>query len=149
MKSNKVKTAFRMIAGITVLQIVLLLYLTGIFRSRNGESSGIPDAVSSVRAGEKCSVTVVADREEIADEEAFAREVMRMCRENSFRSLRFSTDMGEVPKVFEIDVYLHREDMGECSPVFRIRAEREKGTDMSGAENQTADYQIRIMKNTD
>ena len=52
--------------------------------------------------------------------EAFAREVVRMCRENSFRSLRLSTDMAGWPEELDIKVYLRREDIGEKEPVMRI-----------------------------
>ena len=81
-------------AGAAVLLISLFLYLS----KRKGEwiidECGIPDAVSSISHGEKCCLTVVANSGQIRDKEAFAREVIRMCMENSFRSLRFSTDIG-------------------------------------------------------
>ena len=54
----------------------------------------------------------MANSGQIPDEEAFAREVIRMCMENSFRSLRFSTDIGDWPAVMEIDVYLQKKDVG-------------------------------------
>lgn len=131
-KSNKVKTKAVLTravltAGAAVLLISLFLYLAKRKGERIIDECGIPDAVSSISHGEKCSLTVVANSREIPDEEAFAREVIRMCMENSFRSLRFSTDLGDWPAVMEIDVYLQKKDVGRTPPVFRIRAESENG----------------------
>jgi hypothetical protein len=142
-KSNKMKPCAVLIAGFAALLFVFALSLSG-RGGRSGEECGIPDAVSSISDGEKCCLTVVANSSQISDEEAFAREVVRMCMENSFRSLRFSTDIGERPAVLEIDVYLQKKDVGEMPPVFRIRAES-KGTEgVYDSENQMERYQIFI-----
>ena len=108
------------------------------------DECGIPDAVSSISHGEKCCLTVVANSGQIPDKEAFAREVIRMCMENSFRSLRFSTDIGDWPAVLEIDVYLQKKDVGEEPPVFRIRAESERIESVYDSGNQLERYQIFI-----
>lgn len=148
-KSNKVKTKavlMRVVlaAGAAVLLISLFLYLV----KRKDEwiinECGIPDAVSSISDGEKCCLTVVANSGQIRDKEAFAREVVRMCTENSFRSLRFSTDIGGWPAVLEIDVYLQKKDVGEEPPVFRIRAESERIESVYDSGNQLERYQIFI-----
>ena len=130
-KSNKMKTKavlMRVVlaAGAAVLLISLFLYLVKRKDEWIIDECGIPDAVSSISDGEKCCLTVVANSGQIRDKEAFAREVVRMCTENSFRSLRFSTDIGGWPAVLEIDVYLQKKDVGEEPPVFRIRAESER-----------------------
>ena len=116
-KSNKVKTKAVLTravltAGAAVLLISLFLYLAKRKGERIIDECGIPDAVSSISDGEKCCLTVVANSGQIPDEEAFAREVIRMCMENSFRSLRFSTDIGGWPEELEIDVYLQKEGCG-------------------------------------
>lgn len=143
-KSNKVKTRAVLTAGVTALLFVLALYLIGRGRGWSVEDCGIPDAVSSISDGEKCCLTVVANSAQISDEEAFAREVIRMCMDNSFRSLRFSTDIGRLPEEIEIDVYLRKEDVGERTPVFRIRAEAKHGDSAGDTENQPEGYQIFI-----
>ena len=143
-KSNKVKTRAVLTAGVTALLFVLALYLIGRGRGWSVEDCGIPDAVSSISDGEKCCLTVVANSGEIPDEEAFARKVIRMCTENSFRSLRFSTDIGGWPEEMEIDVYLRKKDVGEEPPVFRIRAESEHGKSPDDTENQSERYRIFI-----
>ena len=101
--------------------LILLIFLLRINGDKGRELSGVPDAVGSTLSGGTCSLTVTANAEQIGDRETFAREVIRMCRENAFRSLRLSTDMGGWPEELDIKVYLRREDIGEKEPVMRIR----------------------------
>lgn len=148
-KSNKVKTKavlMRVVlaAGAAVLLISLFLYLVKRKDEWIIDECGIPDAVSSISDGEKCCLTVVANSGQIRDKEAFAREVIRMCMKNSFRSLRFSTDLGDWPAVMEIDVYLQKKDVGRTPPVFRIRAESENGGGGHNSGNRADCYRIFI-----
>ena len=148
-KSNKVKTKAVLTravltAGAAVLLISLFLYLAKRKGERIIDECGIPDAVSSISDGEKCCLTVVANSGQIRDKEAFAREVIKMCMENSFRSLRFSTDLGEWSAVMEIDVYLQKKDVGRTPPVFRIRAESENGGGGHNSGNRADCYRIFI-----
>ena len=91
--------------------------------------SGIPDAVSSVSSNNWQYLKVVANSSRIDDKEAFARKVIQMCRENSFHSIRFSTDINGYPKGVNITVYLNRKDLekGEavCEIEFRTEGYRE------------------------
>ena len=148
-KSNKVKTKavlMRVVlaAGAAVLLISLFLYLVKRKDEWIIDECGIPDAVSSISDGEKCCLTVVANSGQIPDKEACAREGIKMCMENSFRSLRFSTDIGGWPEELEIDVYLQKKDVGEEPPVFRIRAESERIESVYDSGNQLERYQIFI-----
>ena len=128
-KSNKTMTRLKrllILAGI----LILLIFLLRVYGHKDQELTGVPDAVSSTVSGGTCSLTVTANAERISDREAFAREVVRMCRENSFRSLRLSTDIAGWPERVYITVYLHREDAGKEQPVMRIPYEPAE----SGAE---------------
>ena len=40
------------------------------------------------------NITVVANREDIEDREAFARKLLQMYKDDSFHSTKFSTDRG-------------------------------------------------------
>ena len=100
--------------------LILLIFLFLVNGRKDQELTGVPDAVGSTLSGGTCSLTVTANADRIGDEETFAREVIRMCRENAFRSLRLSTDVGGWPEELDIKVYLWREDIGEKEPVMRI-----------------------------
>ena len=66
---------------------------------------------------------VIANADRIEDTEKFAWSVIQMCRENSFRSIRLSTDLYGYPERLEVNVYLHREEVNKVKPVLRIRYE--------------------------
>lgn len=86
------------------------------------EYSGIPDAVSSTTINNDYDLTVVANREKIDDKEEFSREVIHMCQDNSFHSIRFSTDIWGYPSGLDITVYLTNEDMEKRKkPAFKIK----------------------------
>ena len=106
--------------------IMLILGAVGVFRYGVQElekwkesHSGIPDAVSSMSSDNWQYLKVVA----------FARKVIQMCRENSFHSIRFSTDINGYPSGVDITVYLNRKDLekGEavCEIEFRTEGYRE------------------------
>lgn len=78
--------------------------------------SGIPDAVSSMRFNKDEHLVVVANSSEIKDKEAFARQVVHMCQEDSFGSMKLSS----MPARLEVTVYLQRDAIGENDPVCKI-----------------------------
>lgn len=118
-KRNKTMT---LIKYITILAGILALFCYFIRingRTEHG-TGGLPDALNSVVSGKTCSLTVVANTNRIDDKEMFAREVIQMCRDNSFSSLRLSTDVGGWPKELDITVYYYRRDIGKRDPAMRI-----------------------------
>lgn len=119
-KSNKVKN--RVTTGVLLLVAgaALLFVFFGKNRLEREEKAGIPDAVSTVSDGETCCLTVVANCDRIEDKEMFAGNVIRMYRENTFRSIRISTDLGEWVEKLDIRVYLYKSDIGNKEPVMRI-----------------------------
>lgn len=68
-----------------------------------------PDVVSSISSGRDQYLTVIAYREEIEDKESFAKELIQMCVDNSFRTIKFSTDRGYATSV-RMTVYLNEDD---------------------------------------
>lgn len=89
------------------------------------EHSGIPDVVSSRTQGNKCVLTVVANADEIEDEQAFAEETVRKYEENSFHTTRFSRDQKKLPCRVYMSVYLRRDDIGRDPAVFSIEYDAE------------------------
>ncbi len=111
-------------AGIILAAIFFLLWGANKWYGRWEENhSGIPDAVSSRIENRECFLDVIANTDKIENTQDFARTVIRMCRENSFRSIHLSTDLYGYPERLEINVYLHREDVNRVEPVQRIRYE--------------------------
>lgn len=82
--------------------------------------SGIPDAVSSMSLNNDHHLKVVANSSRIEDKEGLARKIIHMCQDNSFHSIRFSTDINGYPSELHISVYLNRKEVEEGEPVFEI-----------------------------
>lgn len=101
----------------------VVLILLGI--KENGrwqaDHSAVPDAVGSFSANNYHYLTVIANSRKIEDQEAFAREIIHMCQDNSFHSLKFSTGINGYPSGLDIKVYLMREDIEKEEPVCTIR----------------------------
>ena len=70
------------------------------------------DAVNSTRFNTTEHLTVVANQEEIADKEELAKQIIKMCRENSFQSIKFSYDM-VCPTELQINVYKTEKDLND------------------------------------
>lgn len=82
--------------------------------------SGIPDAVSSMSLNNDHHLKVVANSSRIEDKEGLARKIIHMCQDNSFHSIRFSTDINGYPSELHISVYLNRKEVEGGEPVFEI-----------------------------
>lgn len=53
-------------------------------------------------------------------QEGLARKIIHMCQDNSFHSIRFSTDINGYPSELHISVYLNWKEAEEGEPVFEI-----------------------------
>ena len=71
---------------------------------------GEPDVVGSFSMNRDENLTVVANRKNISDKEAFARLLLKMYKENSFHSIKFSTDHGYATSL-DMTVYSWKEDI--------------------------------------
>ena len=59
---------------------------------------------------------MVANRENIEDREAFARELLQMYKDDSFHSTKFSTDRGYATSL-DMNIYLWKEDIEDGESV--------------------------------
>lgn len=64
-------------------------------------------------------LAVIANRNEIEDKDEFARLLVRMCKENSFHSMKFSTDDGYATSL-DMRVYLWRDEVEGNDPVMTV-----------------------------
>lgn len=78
-----------------------------------------PDVVSSISVDRNQYLTVVANRDKIDDKEAFAKLLVQMCRENSFQTIKFSTDRGYATSL-NMRVYLWEDDIDGNNPVMVV-----------------------------
>ena len=87
---------------------------------------------------------VVANSDRIEDKEAFAREVVQMCRENSFHTIRFSTDINGYPRGLTITVYLNRRGVERNEPVCEIDFRTEEYREDWDIKNNVEHFQLYL-----
>lgn len=136
---KKSKKALLMIITAVILILALLFLFKGRDSRRRADYSGIPDVVSSRTVNGECYLDVVANSDRIEDEVEFARTVVQMCRDNSFHSMRLSTDQTGYPSRLEIKVYLQRADVNTVEPEFEIRYEPAEEPDEEKPDEEKAD----------
>lgn len=78
-----------------------------------------PDVVSSISMNRDQYLIVVANRDKIEDKEEFAELLVQMCRENSFHTIKFSTDRGYATGI-HMQVYLCDNDIKEAKVAMKI-----------------------------
>ena len=104
-----------------VCVIMIFVIMTGYHFEKKSEEeiSMEPDVVSSISMNRDQYLTVVANRNRIEDKEEFAKLLVKMCRENSFHTIKFSTDRGYATGI-HMQVYLCEEDIEDANVVMEI-----------------------------
>ena len=85
-------------------------------KSESGHKEGEPDVVGTFSVNRDENLTVVANRKNIEDREAFARELLQMYKDDSFYSTKFSTDRGYATSL-DMNIYLWKEDIEDGESV--------------------------------
>ena len=104
-----------------VCVIMVFSIMTGyLFEKESKEEISMePDVVSSISMNRDQYLTVVANRNRIEDKEEFAKLLVKMCRENSFHTIKFSTDRGYATSV-NMRVYLWKDEIEGNEPVMVV-----------------------------
>lgn len=109
---RKIRRKWKMIVAIVlVLAVMIGIGLKGEERRVEGE----PDVISSMIVNNEQYLTVVANRNEIENEEEFKKLLIKMYEENSFHSVKFSRDMVEPEKIY-MKVYLWKDEVKKNQP---------------------------------
>lgn len=115
-KKRKIRTKWKMVVDVVLVVAVMIgIGLEGEERRVEGE----PDIISSMIVNNEQYLTVVANCNEIENEEEFKKLLIRMYEENSFHSVKFSTDISDPEKVY-MKVYRWRGDVKKAEPPLRI-----------------------------
>lgn len=136
----------RVFAGTLFMLCMVEIIHYGILRSEEwAEShSGIPDVVSSISKNRCYELTVVANSNRIDDLEVFAREVIEMCQQNAFHSMKFSTDIKGYPSALDITVYLNRKGVESNQPVCAIEFRTKEHTEDYDIKNDVEQFQLYL-----
>ena len=78
-----------------------------------------PDVCNSISFNREQHLTVIAHRSRIDDKEVFAEELIQMCKDNSFKTIKFSTDRGYATGI-HMDVYLTEKDWKKGNKIMEV-----------------------------
>ncbi len=95
--------------------LVLLLFSRYVQKHKEGE----PDVISSMQINLDEVRIVVANRDLIEDKEEFARLLIQKCRDDSFQSVKLSTDYGYATSL-KLRVYLWERQIEGQEPVMIV-----------------------------
>ena len=104
---------------IIIAMAIILILLTGCGEKKEAIVYGEPDVVGSITSNRDYRLFMIANRNEIDDKMAFAEEVLQMCKDNPFKTIMFSYDMG-YPTEVKIDVYLTQADFDDNKKYMEI-----------------------------
>lgn len=104
-----------------VLSIALLVVFLAACGNddENAHVPGEPDVISSIRSNNDENLVVIANRDVIEDKVEFAKLLVKMCQENSFKTIKFSTDFGYATSL-DMRVYLWRDEVEGNDPVMTV-----------------------------
>lgn len=104
-----------------VLSIALLVVFLAACGNddENAHIPGEPDVISSIRSNNDENLVVIANRDVIEDKVEFAKLLVKMCQENSFKTIKFSTDFGYATSL-DMRVYLWRDEVEGNDPVMTV-----------------------------
>lgn len=105
--------------------MLLALLISCIGSGCSSKKEGEPDLLSSFSMNRDENLVVIANRNEIDDVDEFARQLVRMCKENSFHSIKFSTDCGYATSL-DMRVYLWRDEVEGHDPVMTVEYKPEE-----------------------
>ncbi|WP_242973286.1 hypothetical protein [Mediterraneibacter gnavus] len=85
----------------------------------NAHIPGEPDVISSIRSNNDENLVVIANRDEIEDKVEFAKLLVKMCQDNSFQTIKFSTDFGYATSL-DMRVYLWKDEVEGNDPIMTV-----------------------------
>lgn len=123
-KKRKIRTKWKMVIVVVLVLVVVTILEIGL-EGEERRVEGEPDVISSIIMNNEQYLTVVANCNEIENEEEFTKLLIKMYEENSFHSVKFSTDLVDPEKVY-MKVYPFRETIKEkeTDPILEFKYNR-------------------------
>lgn len=124
---------------------LLLVALLSIGCARSETQSDIPDCVISNSMNDDYSLTIIANREEIEDKEAFAKELIEQVRNNGFKTIMFSFEETGYPTSLDMTVYLNKKDWeSRKEPYMKVTFRQENAVDGYNIVEDYDKFQLEI-----
>ena len=116
---RKIRRKWKMVIAVVLVLVVVTILGIGL-EGEERRAEGEPDVVSSMIVNNEQYLTVVANRNEIENKEEFTKLLIKMYEENSFHSVKFSTDLVDTEKVY-MKVYFWRDEIKKSR--YKLRME--------------------------
>lgn len=107
------------------------------------KKEGEPDLLSSFSVNRDENLVVIANRDEIEDKDEFARLLVCMCKENSFKSIKFSTDRGYATSL-DMRVYLWRDEVEGNDPIMTVEYKPDKWNQEYDIINNPEEFRLYV-----
>lgn len=123
--------------------MLLALLICCIGSGCSSKKEGEPDLLSSFSMNRDENLVVIANRNEIDDKDEFARQLVRMCKENSFHSIKFSTDRGYATSL-DMRVYLWRDQVEGNDPIMTVEYKPDEWNQEYDIVNNPEEFRLYV-----
>ena len=123
--------------------MLLALFICCIVSGCSSKKEGEPDLLSSFSVNRDENLVVIANRNKIEDKDEFARLLVRMCKENSFQSIKFSTDRGYATSL-DMSVYLWWDEVEGNDPVMTVEYKPEEWNQEYDIVNNPEEFRLYV-----
>lgn len=131
------------VKGKLFMIMVLLFVMINVPGCENKHKEGEPDVISSMKFNRDENLLVVANREQIEDKEEFAKYLVEKCKDNSFQSIKFSTDYG-YPTSLVLRVYLWEDEIEGQEPVMIVEYKPDTWNEDYDIVNDADKFQLYV-----
>lgn len=102
--------------------LIIVISLIVIFYDRESEGEMVIYSSSSIMMGEYYNerIVVIVNQRKISDKQDYAERIVKQCRENSFKNVRFSYDLSK-PNELDVTVCRNKKEADEGKRNFRFR----------------------------
>lgn len=123
--------------------MLLAFFICCIVSGCSSKKEGEPDLLSSFSVNRDENLVVIANRNKIEDKDEFARQLVRMCKENSFQSIKFSTDRGYATSL-DMRVYLWRDEVEGNDPIMTVEYKPDKWNQEYDIVNNPEEFRLYV-----
>lgn len=104
-----------------VVLLIIIAVAFGVYSFQTEKEPQEMDCVNSIinTCNNSCDarLSIILYRKEIENEIDVAKEIIKKCEENSFKTIKFSYDM-RIPNELDVNVYLSEKDFEEGNKAF-------------------------------
>ena len=123
--------------------MVFAFFICCICTACGNKKEGEPDVLSTFSMNHDEHLVVIANRSELEDKDEFARLLVRMCEENSFHSMKFSTDDGYATSL-DMSVYLWRDEVKNNDPVMTVEYKPDERNEEYDIINNSEKFRLYV-----